>query len=104
MSTDNLMESVFERVLEEKRNNTPINEDNNLLSKSLDVNDIELSAVEDPGCEQSTNPPTDDVEKTIVQAEEMIREEPAAEKAQKSKYVILCASLSKLICLHRKIN
>ena len=60
MSTDNLMESVFERVLEEKRNNTPINEDNNLLSKSLDVNDIELSAVEDPGCEQSTNPPTDD--------------------------------------------
>jgi hypothetical protein len=104
MSTENLIESIFEKVVEEKRNNTPIssNETVDLLSKSIDENDIELSTVED----------NKDLVETLIDpilnvetAEATIREEPAndtvvevVKEDKKSQYTILCESLSKLIC------
>ena len=107
MSSDNLIESIFDKVVEEKRNNTPIpaNEDSNLLSESVD---IELSAVEENkdvvGLPESTaniESQVDSIanaEQTKAESEEMIRDGNVADKEKKSKYVILCESLSKLLC------
>jgi hypothetical protein len=104
MSTENLIESIFEKVVEEKKNNTTIssNETVDLLAKSIDENDIELSTVED----------NKDLVETLIDpilnvetAEATIREEPAndtvvevVKEDKKSQYTILCESLSKLIC------
>ena len=120
MSQEHLMESIFDKVLEEKRNNTPVpsNEEN-------DANDIELLAVEEnkdevdvPKIEtcvdaeiekdelvESTEKCTEkDTEKCTEKDTEKDTEkctekdtEKCTEK-DKSKYAILCASLSKLLC------
>ena len=105
MSTDKLLESIFEKVVEEKRNNTPnpSNETADLLAKSIDENYVELSTVEDN--KYVVEPVIDNVETALAESEEMIREEPAKDTVveeikedKKSKYIILCASLSKLLC------
>jgi hypothetical protein len=113
MSSENLIESIFEKVVDEKRNNTPIppTEKTDLLSESID---IELSEVENkkdvvdvPVSKQSNyiSPeiePTGEIEVKIAEAEEMIRDKPVeasvVEPERKSKYIILCTSLSKLLC------
>jgi hypothetical protein len=107
MSSDNLIESIFDKVVEEKRNNTPIpaNEDSNLLSKSID---IELSQVEENKDVVGLPEPTANIEsqddsitnleQTKPESEEMIRDGNVANKEKKSKCAILCASLSKLLC------
>ena len=112
MSQEHLMESIFDKVLEEKRNNTPVpsNEEN-------DTNNIELLAVEEnkdevdvPKIEtcvdaeiekdelvESTEKCTEkDTEKDTEKCTEKDTEK-CTEK-DKSKYAILCASLSKLLC------
>jgi len=105
MSTENLIESIFEKVVEEKRNNTPNPGDEtvDLLTKTIDENDIELSTVEDN--KDVVKPVIDNVETAVAESEEMIREEPVKDTVvevvkedKKSKYIILCASLSKLLC------
>ena len=139
MRSDNLIESIFEKVVEEKRNNTPIptNEKIDLLKSTTDENDIELSAVEDnkdvvesqidPIVNTREEPAKDTVVKEMIReepakdsvTEAIIREEPAKDSVvqeiireeqekdtiaqevkeeKKSKYIILCTSLSKLIC------
>jgi hypothetical protein len=108
MSTENLIESIFEKVVEEKRNNTPnsSNETIDLLTNTIDENDIELSTVEDnKDVVKPVIDPIVNVENAVAESEEMIREEPVKETVaeevkveKKSKYIILCASLSKLIC------
>jgi len=101
MSTKNLIESIFEKVVEEKRNNTPnpANETSDLLT---DENDIELSTVEDnKNVVEPVIDPIVNVENAVAESEGMIREEPVKETVtveEKSKYIILCASLSKLMC------
>jgi len=101
MSTKNLIESIFEKVVEEKRNNTPnpANETSDLLT---DENDIELSTVEDnKDVVEPVIDPIVNVENAVAESEGMIREEPVKETVtveEKSKYIILCASLSKLMC------
>jgi hypothetical protein len=103
MSTKNLIESIFEKVVEEKRNNTPnpSNETADLLTKPIDENDIELSTVEDDKdvVEHIVN-----IENEIAESEAIIKEEPVKETVveevkedKKSQYTILCESLSKLI-------
>jgi hypothetical protein len=108
MSTENLIESIFEKVVEEKRNNTPIssNETVDLLAKSIDENDIELSTVEDnKDVVEHVIDPIVNVENEVAESEAIIKEEPAKETVvevvkedKKSQYTILCESLSKLIC------
>lgn len=101
MRTEKLIESIFEKVVEEKRNNTPnpANETSDLLT---DENDIELSTVEDnKDVVEPVIDPIVNVENEVAESEAMIREEPVKETVtveEKSKYIILCASLSKLIC------
>lgn len=107
MSSDNLIESIFDKVVEEKRNNTPIpaNEDSNLLSKSID---IELSQVEENKDVVGLPEPTanidsqvdsiTNVEQTKPESEGMIRDGNVSDKEKKSKCATLCASLSKLLC------
>ena len=111
MNTNHLIESIFDRVLDEKRNNTPVPTDEaDLLSQIIDENDVELSAVEDNKyvvnnecCEPSNHidpmfDPILDIEPKIAEKEEMLRHGNVADKEKKSKYAILCASLSKLLC------
>ena len=98
MSADNLITSIFDKVIDEKRNNTPIldNEETELLSESID---IELSTVEDNKDSANNNvDPIADIETKISEIEEMIRDEPSVDKKETSKYVILCASIRKLFC------
>lgn len=108
MSTENLIESIFEKVVEEKRNNTPnsINETSDLVKKTIDENDIELSKVEDnKDVVEPVIEPIVNIETAVAESEAMIREEPAKDTVvevvkedKKSQYTILCESLSKLIC------
>jgi hypothetical protein len=104
MSTKNLIESIFEKVVEEKRNNTPnpSNETADLLTKSIDENDIELSTVED---NKDVVEPIVNIENEVAESEAIIKEEPVKDTVvevvkedKKSQYTILCESLSKLIC------
>ena len=98
MSQEHLMESIFDKVLEEKRNNTPVP-----TNEEPDAIDIELAAVEDNKTidelttqTESMVGPISEKEERIAEVEETTREE--AEPEKKSKYVILCASLCKLLC------
>ena len=137
MNQEHLIESIFDKVLEEKRNNTPVptNEESETLSESID---IELSAIEDNKDavdvpEATKIEPQTVPETKITEMEEMVREELVEEKdtekdtekvtekvtekdtekvtekdtekvtekvteKTKSKYTIICESLSKLLC------
>jgi hypothetical protein len=104
MSTKNLIESIFEKVVEEKRNNTPnpSNETADLLTKSIDENDIELSKVED---NKDVVEPIVNIENDVAESVAIIKEEQVKDTVvevvnedKKSQYTILCESLSKLIC------
>jgi hypothetical protein len=103
MSKDNLIESIFDEVLENNRTNTPVHTDENtdLLNKSIDENDVELSSIKDntPTVDISvTANDVDNAESSVSQAEELLKEEPVVEKEEKSKIAILCDSLRKLLC------
>ena len=107
MSTENLIESIFEKVVEEKRNNTPNPSDEtvDLLTKPIDENDIELSTVEDnKDVVKPVIEPIVNIENEIAESEAIIKEEPVKDTVvkvvkedKKSQYTILCESLSKLI-------
>ena len=125
MNQEHLIESIFDKIVEEKRNNTPVptNEESETLSESID---IELSAIEDNKDavdvpEATKIEPVVVAETKITEMEEMVREELVEEKdtekdkekdtekdtekdkekdteKNKSKYAIICESLSKLLC------
>ena len=108
MDKDFLIESNFERVTDEKRNNTPIpsDEESELLNNEIDESDIEFSNISIENMKEDNKSLEDtyvrETSKYIHPDFDLIEQVKGtaeiADPEKKSNYAILCNLLSKLIC------
>jgi hypothetical protein len=107
MNKDHLIESIFERIVEKQRTNSPTNEEDDFeLSTFEDNKDIENLPLCDPpqDINQIAETKIKQEETSEIKEEtlEILQEEIIVESEKKTRYTIFCESIIKILSCKKR--